>query len=200
MSASLLPSPSHPCNEERLLTHEVVTLWYRAPEILLGMVNYGYAADLWSIGCIFAEMASSQHQILFQAERTLEIEVIFNIFRLLGSPTEETWPNIRQQLLDWSPDFPQWQKRPLLDVALNSQLSLSSNKKLAEGSRGLDLLEHLLELDPRKRITASDALCHGYFAVINTNSANSISKKVTCLKESDELLLVVQHQGTYLID
>ena len=57
-------------------THEVVTLWYRAPEILLGQKQYSTPVDIWSIGCIFAEMA--QKRALFQGDS--EIDQIFKIF------------------------------------------------------------------------------------------------------------------------
>lgn len=61
----------------RIYTHEVVTLWYRAPEVLLGSRHYSTGVDMWSIGCIFAEMAS--HQPLFPGDS--EIDEIFRIFR-----------------------------------------------------------------------------------------------------------------------
>lgn len=61
----------------RIYTHEVVTLWYRAPEILLGATRYSCAIDMWSIGCIFAEMATKKP--LFQGDS--EIDQLFRIFR-----------------------------------------------------------------------------------------------------------------------
>jgi serine/threonine protein kinase len=69
-------------------THEVVTLWYRAPEILLGCEQYEPAIDIWSIGCIFAEIASCAP--LFPGDS--QIDELYRIFQLLGTPTEETWP------------------------------------------------------------------------------------------------------------
>lgn len=74
----------------KAFTHEIVTLWYRSPEILLGQKNYSTAVDVWSIGCIWAEMLLGQP--LFKARR--ELEMIFEIFELLGTPTEETWPGV----------------------------------------------------------------------------------------------------------
>lgn len=61
----------------RVYTHEVVTLWYRAPEILLGASRYSCAIDMWSVGCIFAEMAMKKP--LFQGDS--EIDQLFRIFR-----------------------------------------------------------------------------------------------------------------------
>lgn len=61
----------------RTLTHEVVTLWYRAPEVLLGTIKYSCPVDLWAIGCIFSEMATKKP--LFQGDS--EIDQLFRIFR-----------------------------------------------------------------------------------------------------------------------
>jgi serine/threonine protein kinase len=69
---------------------QVVTLWYRAPEILLGCKKYACAVDTWSIGCIFAEMATGRP--LFPGDS--EIDELFRIFRVLGTPTEATWPGV----------------------------------------------------------------------------------------------------------
>jgi len=73
-------------------THEVVTLWYRAPEILLGQSKYANPIDIWSLGCITAEMATAQ--ALFPGDS--EIDTIFKMFRVLGTPTEEVWPGVSQ--------------------------------------------------------------------------------------------------------
>jgi len=74
----------------RVYTHEVVTLWYRAPEILLGASKYSCPVDIWSIGCIFAEMANKRP--LFQGDS--EIDQLFRIFRVLKTPTEDLWPGV----------------------------------------------------------------------------------------------------------
>jgi serine/threonine protein kinase len=68
-------------------THEVVTLWYRAPEILLGQKVYSTAVDIWSVGCIFFEMAHKRP--LFYGDS--EIGQIFKIFKIMGTPTDESW-------------------------------------------------------------------------------------------------------------
>jgi cyclin-dependent kinase len=70
-------------------THEVVTLWYRCPEILLSQKHYSLGVDLWSTGCIFAEMA--QKKPLFMGDS--EIDQIFKIFKILGTPHENNWPD-----------------------------------------------------------------------------------------------------------
>merc|ERR1711953_1572762 len=87
----------------RVYTHEVVTLWYRAPEILLGASKYSCPVDIWSIGCIFAEMANKRP--LFQGDS--EIDQLFRIFRVLKTPTDEMWPGV-SSLPDYKVHFPVW--------------------------------------------------------------------------------------------
>ncbi|KAF4588024.1 Cyclin-dependent kinase catalytic subunit [Pleurotus pulmonarius] len=93
----------------RTYTHEVVTLWYRAPEVLLGSRHYSTAIDMWSVGCIFAEMAMHGHP-LFPGDS--EIDQIFKIFRILGTPNDETWPGV-SALPDYKSTFPQWSEQDL---------------------------------------------------------------------------------------
>ncbi|KAI8903027.1 kinase-like domain-containing protein, partial [Powellomyces hirtus] len=95
----------------RAYTHEVVTLWYRASEILLGSKTYSTVVDMWSVGCIFAEMCLRQP--LFPGD--LEIDELFRIFRILGTPNEETWPNV-SALPDYKPTFPVWGRKDLKTV------------------------------------------------------------------------------------
>ena len=95
----------------RTYTHEVVTLWYRAPEILLGTKYYGPSVDVWSIGCIFAEMVTKKP--LFSGDS--EIDQLFRIFRTLGTPDEIVWPGV-SQLPDYKTTFPQWNKEDLSKV------------------------------------------------------------------------------------
>lgn len=89
-------------------THEVVTLWYRAPEILLGCKEYSTPIDIWSIGCIFAEM--SQRKALFIGDS--EIDQIFKIFSVLGTPNANYWPEALKYQ-DFKPEFPKWRGIPM---------------------------------------------------------------------------------------
>ena len=73
-------------------TREVITLWYRAPEILLGEKHYLPAVDIWSLGCIFAELANNAP--LFPGD--CEIHQLFLIFKSLGTPNEELWPGVQE--------------------------------------------------------------------------------------------------------
>uniref|UniRef100_A0A8C2SPR2 cyclin-dependent kinase n=1 Tax=Coturnix japonica TaxID=93934 RepID=A0A8C2SPR2_COTJA len=92
----------------RTYTHEVVTLWYRAPEILLGCKYYSTAVDIWSLGCIFAEMVT--RRALFPGDS--EIDQLFRIFRTLGTPDEASWPGVTA-LPDYKPSFPKWARQDL---------------------------------------------------------------------------------------
>lgn len=130
----------------RKYTHEVVTLWYRAPEILLGVRQYSTGVDMWSIGAIFAEMVNRQP--LFPGDS--EIDQIFKIFRVCGTPNELVWPGVTS-LPDFKTTWPQWSRRPLSQVV----------PKLDE--YGIDLLDRLLTYDPVNRISAKRAAEHPYF-------------------------------------
>ncbi|KAF7317775.1 Pkinase-domain-containing protein [Mycena kentingensis (nom. inval.)] len=132
----------------RTYTHEVVTLWYRAPEVLLGSRHYATGIDLWSVGCIFAEMAMNG-QPLFPGDS--EIDQIFKIFRVLGTPNEECWPGV-ETLSDYKPTFPQWSAKEIAEVVPG----LDSDAQ--------DLMAAMLTYNPAKRISAKRALIHPYFA------------------------------------
>ena len=133
----------------RSYTHEVVTLWYRAPEILLGMTRYSLPIDLWSVGCIFAELC--QGTPLWEGD--CEIDQIFQIFQSLGTPHEKHWRGVTR-LPYYNPNFPQWPSRPI------SRFVDRADKLTVEGE---DLLIKLLTYDPCNRITARVALEHDYF-------------------------------------
>ncbi|KAL4854142.1 Cell division control protein 2 A [Chlorella vulgaris] len=130
----------------RQYTHEVITLWYRAPEILLGVKHYSTPVDLWSIGCIFAEMINQKP--LFPGDS--EIDELYKIFQVLGTPSEASWPGV-SQLPDYKDCFPQWRPRDLQSVVPTLD------------ALGVDLLGHLLQYNPSERITARAALDHPWF-------------------------------------
>ncbi|ORY00175.1 kinase-like domain-containing protein [Clohesyomyces aquaticus] len=134
----------------RTYTHEVVTLWYRAPEILLGGRQYSTGVDMWSVGCIFAEMCTRKP--LFPGDS--EIDEIFKIFRILGTPTEQDWPGVTS-FPDFKPSFPKWQRTDVATVVTTLD------------DLGLDLLDALLVYDPAGRISAKQAVQHPYFTGMN---------------------------------
>ncbi|XP_035427527.1 cyclin-dependent kinase 2 isoform X2 [Cygnus atratus] len=131
----------------RTYTHEVVTLWYRPPEILLGCKYYSTAVDIWSLGCIFAEMVRGG-RALFPGDS--EIDQLFRIFRTLGTPDEAAWPGVTA-LPDYKPTFPRWARQDL--GKLVPPLDEDGHKLLAQ----------MLHYDPNKRISAKAALRHPFF-------------------------------------
>ncbi len=132
----------------RSYTHEVVTLWYRAPDVLLGSRKYSTPVDIWSIGCIFAEMVNGVPLFTGNSEETQ----LDTIFRHLGTPDETTFPEIKE-LPDWKPTYPAYASPPTLHSLVPT---------LEEA--GVHLLSSMLTYNPAKRITAQDARHHPYFA------------------------------------
>ncbi|KAF8537714.1 kinase-like domain-containing protein [Trichophaea hybrida] len=132
------------------LTQLVVTLWYRAPELLLGAKTYGFEIDLWSVGCIFGELLTRNP--LLQGKN--EIDQLAKIFELLGVPTEETWPGFRRLPNAKSLTFPK---------TSGTTGSLLRTKFPLLTKAGVELLGELLKLDPKARISAEDAMKHVFF-------------------------------------
>ncbi|XP_074569353.1 putative serine/threonine-protein kinase At1g54610 isoform X2 [Curcuma longa] len=133
-------------NHKQHLTSRVVTLWYRPPELLLGATEYCVAVDMWSAGCILAELLSGRP---IMPGRT-EVEQLHKIFKLCGSPSEEYW---RTSKLPHATSFKPQQPYP---------------RRVRETfkdfpSVALDLLDHLLSVDPADRGTAAYALKSEFF-------------------------------------
>ena len=98
-------------------THEVVTLWYRAPEVLLGIDSYSFPVDMWSVGCIFAEMINNRP--LFPGDS--EVDELFRIFRVVGTPKDIVWPGITA-LPDFIKGCPNWLPVDLRTVIATSDI------------------------------------------------------------------------------
>lgn len=127
-------------------SNEVVTLWYRAPDVLLGSRTYNTSIDIWSAGCIMAEMYTGRP--LFPG--TTNEDELQKIFRLMGTPSERSWPGI-SQFPEYKPTFHIYATQDLRSI-------LPQVDQL-----GLDLLGRMLQLRPEMRISAKDALGHQWF-------------------------------------
>jgi serine/threonine protein kinase len=127
-------------------SNEVVTLWYRAPDVLLGSRTYNTSIDIWSAGCIMAEMYTGRP--LFPG--TTNDDQLQKIFRLMGTPSERSWPGI-SQFPEYKPNFHNFATQSL--HAILPQVD----------PLGLDLLGKMLQLRPEMRISASEALRHAWF-------------------------------------
>ncbi|KAK0416842.1 hypothetical protein QR680_012714 [Steinernema hermaphroditum] len=131
----------------RCYSAEVVTLWYRPPDVLFGAKLYNTSIDMWSAGCIFAEIANSGRPLFPGGNVDDQLK---RIFKLLGTPTDETWPSLSQ--------LPDFKPMPLYHPSMTfgqvvPRLSTS----------GRDLLQRLLVCNPLHRISAETALRHTYF-------------------------------------
>jgi cell division cycle 2-like protein len=141
-------------------TFEVVTLWYRPTELLLGNKEYSTPLDVWAVGCILAEMLTGKP--LFPGEG--EIDQINKIFVKLGAPTEEVWPGCMSLPNANKISWKQPTKGKLRDLfATQSVTSFSGGVYLNDS--GYDLLTKLLTMDPKQRISAKAALDHPWFKV-----------------------------------
>ncbi|CAA0394404.1 unnamed protein product [Arabidopsis thaliana] len=137
----------HP-EQDQPLTSRVVTLWYRAPELLLGATEYGPGIDLWSVGCILTELFLGKP---IMPGRT-EVEQMHKIFKLCGSPSDDYWQKTKLPLAtSFKPQQPY--KRVLLETFKNLPPS------------ALALVDKLLSLEPAKRGTASSTLSSKFFTM-----------------------------------
>jgi len=139
------------CHPSRSYTQEVITLWYRPPELLLGEEHYDSAVDMWSIGCIIMEMA--RNKPLFPGSD--EMDQLYKIFRVLGTPTLESYPGYFN-LPGYSIKIPLW-RRQLLSSLYTDVIDPYL----------LDLVEQMLLYNPARRITAKMSMDHAFVQSIN---------------------------------
>ncbi|KAJ3215078.1 kinase subunit of RNA polymerase II carboxy-terminal domain kinase I [Dinochytrium kinnereticum] len=144
-------------------TNRVITLWYRPPELLLGSTAYGTEIDMWSSGCIMAEMLLKKP--IFPGND--EISQLDHIWKVCGTPTEESWPGI-ETMPWWSMMRPkQMSARCLREMMKRFAFWICVTYlgfiRLIVGE-GFKLLDSLLQMDPGRRPSALDALNHSYFS------------------------------------
>ncbi|KAK1438284.1 hypothetical protein QVD17_04091 [Tagetes erecta] len=158
-------------NHKQPMTSRVVTLWYRPPELLLGATDYGVGIDLWSAGCILAELLAGKP---IMPGRT-EVEQLHKIFRLCGSPSEEYW------------------KKTKLPHATIFKPQQSYRRSIKETFKdfppsSLPTIETLLSIDPAERLTATAALRSEFFTTTPYACDPSSLPKYPPSKEMDAKL------------
>ncbi|KAI0028549.1 kinase-like domain-containing protein [Vararia minispora EC-137] len=146
------------------MTCQVITRWYRPPELLFGARYYSTAVDIWSVGCIFAELMLRTPYLPGESD----MDQLKTIFRALGTPTEEDWPG-HTKLPDYVP-VGQFPRLPLRDLFT------------AATADALNLLQSCFHYEPCRRISAHDALSHPYFfALPNPTHPSKLPKTGTQL-------------------
>jgi len=129
-------------------TQPVVTLWYRAPELLLGQKYYSREVDMWSVGCVFAELLTKTALIKGQNE----LDQLDKMFKILGTPTEDDWPGFKE--------LPHAKK---MSFTRKHPSGIRQKIRATTTEAGFELLMKLLAYDPSNRISAAEALQHRYF-------------------------------------
>ena len=145
-------------SEMKRLTNKVITLWYRPPELLLGCVDYTTKIDMWSIGCIIAEMFR-RSGFLKGANEATQLDLIF---RTCGHPTKESWPDIHKQCRLWKRFEPkQGEERFPNRLAEALRSKLPHPKWMMD--EAVHMISKLMELNPKTRWSALQALDADYF-------------------------------------
>eukprot|EP00128_Syssomonas_multiformis_P004611 Colp12_sorted_trinity150504_noHs@24704 len=180
--ARLFNSPLKPLAD---LDPVVVTIWYRAPELLLGARHYTKAIDLWAVGCIFAELITTKplfhgHQVEDKTKNPFQRDQIDKIISVLGKPDKSQWPN-----LEFLPEY-----HRLMEMKVSGAMGLPAcmqgfNDPRAKypfplSNKGLSLLCDLLQYNPERRLTAEKALQHELFAdgkFSRTNAFDGIAEE-----------------------
>ena len=207
----------------RQFSPDVITMWYRCPEILMGESMYSTSVDMWSVGCIVAEMLLGRP--LFRGKT--KIGQLFKIFQTLGTPEFDQF----EKYVNFSKfKFPSWKKSNIeslfariennfphenrflndngkrvhstssIDIDVSSPISPTTDSN--SNTHLFDLIEKLLECDPRKRISAKKSLQHKYINPsanfdpnqTSNSSMGSFDDPKIVQREYNEHLLAMEHE------
>ncbi|XP_033728820.1 cyclin-dependent kinase 14-like [Pecten maximus] len=133
-------------------SHEVVTLWYRPPDVLLGSTNYSTSLDMWGVGCIFTEMISGMATFPGMKD---SVDQLDKIFRALGTPTDQGWEGVSK--------YPHYDLKKFVLYPMPCPLD-TVIPKLGFIPHATRLASQFLQMDPYQRISAKKALHSEYFA------------------------------------
>ncbi|XP_039011242.1 protein IMPAIRED IN BABA-INDUCED STERILITY 1-like [Hibiscus syriacus] len=150
------------------LTSRVITLWYRPPELLMGSTSYDVSVDLWSVGCVFAEVLMGKPIL----KGRTEVEQLHKIFKLCGSPPDEYWKKLKL------PHSTMFKPQHPYESSLRQRC-----KEIP--TTALNLLETMLSVEPHKRGSASSSLVSEYFHTKPYPSDPSSMPKYSPNKEID---------------
>lgn len=165
------------------LTNTVITLWYRPPELLLGAAEYTDKIDMWSVGCIIAEMFR-RNGFLKGKDEAAQLELIF---KAMGHPTEQEWPDIGKKCRLWK-KFAPASDAERLPNRLREALTYNLSNPRWMTDAALYMLSKLLSMNPDNRWSAQEALDADYFfetPVVKPASELSMNFAVQSVHEWD---------------
>merc|ERR1712013_205482 len=168
-------------------TREVITLWYRPPEVLMGCGAYSINVDIWSVGCIFAELLNNNKPLFAGSS---EITQLFTMFKKLGTPNFEDadeWPTVDRDCKDFEARYPKWKGHSVYELLPRADFN----------ERAQDLLTQMLRMDPKRRITAKEALQHSWFCRSDCSRQMTISASVYCNENVNEHIVMFLFNAQY---
>ena len=135
---------------QRRKSNSIVSLWYRAPEIILGSEDYLLGVDIWSIGCIFGELMQTKPVYYCKSDE----EVLDRVFKFWGTPSSDNVPMLLKQRRFGEFQFKKYKKPESLKDFF---------PYAADNDDAIDLLSKLMNMDSKLRITAKEAMEHPFF-------------------------------------
>lgn len=165
-------------NSWKAYTNNVETLWYRAPELLLGECYYKTSVDMWSVGCVMAELFTMEP--IFKEQNVLN--QIKSIFKVIGNPSKDEL----QRYLKINEDHQDFIRKYIPEEGEQGEISplrenlIQKDKSglLESNEKALDLLCKMLVFDVGKRITAKEALKHEFFEDVKNFKEDPLKKKM----------------------